>query len=91
MSVQAGYLDIKLDKDQKMTFQGAGSNPFTVYPSPSKITHMLRQGGFRTIEWKTTVYFAELQPAILLGNSGFFDQFSVTLNGKKGEITISRA
>ena len=87
----AGYLDIKLANRQKMSFQGAGSNPFTVYQSPSKITHMLRQGGFRPIQWDSTVYFAELQLAILLGNIGFLDQLSVTLNGKKGEITVERA
>jgi hypothetical protein len=85
----AGALNIKLDKNSKSNFLGAGSNPFTVYHSPVKIEHVLRQNGFRTLTWKTNVYFAESQPAILLGNKGFFDQFVVTIDGKKREVSIN--
>jgi hypothetical protein len=85
----AGVLNLKLDKNSKKNFIGAGSNPFTVYPSPVKIEHILRQSGFRSLKWKTDVYFAESQPAILLGNQGFLDQFVVTFDGKKKEIEIN--
>ncbi len=86
----AGELDLKLDKRTKKTFHGAGGNPFTVYPSPVKLTHLLRQDSFRPIEWKSTVFFAESQPVILLGHHGFLDQLKVTLNGPKKEVAISK-
>lgn len=78
----AGFLDIKLDGRTKTNFHGAGSNPFPVYPSPIKIEHILRQNGFRTIKWNAKIFFAESQPAILLGQKGFLEKFSVTLDGK---------
>ena len=86
----AGFLDIKIDKRRKTTFQGAGSNPFTVYPSSINIEHILRQSGFRTISWKTKVYFSELQPGILLGQKGFLEYFRVTLDGKRKELEITK-
>ena len=84
----AGELGIKLDVKSKVTFYGAGGNPFTVYPSPVQIEHILRQSGFRQIAWKAHLYFAESQPAILLGNHGFLDQFEVRLKGKTKETEI---
>lgn len=85
----AGVLDIKLDGHTKATFHGAGGNPFPVYPSPVNIEHILRQGGFRTISWQTKVFFAESQPAILLGHKGFLEKFRVTLDGKRKEVEIN--
>ncbi|MEK9132527.1 MAG: hypothetical protein AAB606_02360 [Patescibacteria group bacterium] len=85
----AGMLDIKLDLRTKATFHGAGSNPFTVYPSPLEIEHILRQGGFRPIQWKTKVFFAESQPGILLGQKGFLERFKVTLDGQRKEVEIN--
>ena len=84
----AGVLEIKLDPKSKMKFHGAGGNPFNVYPSTVKIDHMLRQGGFRTINWQTQVFFAESQPAILLGHRGFLERFKVILDGIKRELEI---
>ncbi|OGJ43433.1 hypothetical protein A3J23_02345 [Candidatus Peregrinibacteria bacterium RIFCSPLOWO2_02_FULL_48_14] len=85
----AGILCIKLDSRTKTTFHGAGSNAFTVYPSPVKIEHMLRQGGFRTIKWSVKVFFAEAQPTILLGYQGFLERFRIILDGKKKELEIA--
>lgn len=85
----AGILDIKLDRHTKATFHGAGGNPFPVYPSPINIEHILRQSGFRTINWQTKVFFAESQPAILLGHKGFLEKFRVTLDGKRREVEIN--
>ena len=85
----AGILDIKLDVHTKTIFHGAGGNPFTVYPSPVNIEHTLRQGGFRTIQWHTKVFFAESQPGILLGHRGFLEKFKITLDGKKKELEIN--
>lgn len=84
----AGVLEIKLDPKSKMKFHGAGSNSFNVYPSTVKIEHMLRQGGFRSLNWETKVYFAESQPAILLGHAGFLERFKVILDGMKRELEI---
>lgn len=84
----AGILDIKLDAKTKTTFHGAGNNTFTVYPSPEGIEHILRQGGFRTIQWKAKIFFAESQPGILLGHKGFLEKFKVTLDGRKKEVEI---
>ncbi|OGC81792.1 MAG: hypothetical protein A2V81_01640 [Candidatus Abawacabacteria bacterium RBG_16_42_10] len=86
----AGVLGIKLNIKNKESFQGAGGNPFNVYPSPTKLEHILRQDGFRPINWKANVYFAESQPMILLGNKGFLDQFEIRLRGKQREIEIVR-
>lgn len=85
----AGILDIKLDLRTKTVFHGAGSNPFTVYPSPVEIEHILRQGGFRPIQWKTKVFFAEFQPAILLGHKGFLEKFKIVLDGPRKELEIN--
>lgn len=85
----AGILDIALDPRVKTTFHGAGSNLFTVYPSPIEIEHVLRQTGFRSIQWKTNVFFAEAQPAILLGQKGFLERFKVILNGQRKEVEIN--
>lgn len=84
----AGELNIKLESKKKATFLGAGSNPFTVYESPVKIQHLLRQNGFRSIQWESIVYFAESQPGVLLGNFGFLDRLKVTLDGTKKEVEI---
>lgn len=85
----AGILKVDLDIREKKTFYGAGKNPFIVYPSGVKITHLLRQAGFRPIEWETIVYFAESQPAILLGNNGFLNNFRVLLDGVKKEVEVT--
>ena len=84
----AGILGIKLDQKAKTIFHGAGNNSFTVYPSLVKIEHMLRQGGFRAINWQTEVFFAESQPGILLGHQGFLEKFKVTLESKRKELEI---
>lgn len=84
----AGYLDIKIDVSTKTKFNGAGSNSFTVYPSPVSIEHIVSQGGFRPLKWKAKVFFAESQPAILLGHKGFLERFEVRLNGPKREVEI---
>lgn len=85
----AGILDIKLDAHEKKVFHGAGSNPFSVYPSPVNVEHILRQGGFRTITWRKKVFFAESQPAILLGHKGFLEKFRIILDGRRKEVEIS--
>ena len=86
----AGELDLKLDAKKKTSFIGAGKNPFTVYPSPIEIKHVIRQNGFRDLEWSSKVYFAESQPSILLGNKGFLEHFKVTLDGTKRELEITK-
>ncbi len=85
----AGELHLELDPSTKTKFIGAGKNPFVVYPSSVKIKHMIRQSGFRNLEWESKVYFAESQPAILLGHHGFLDHFRVTLDGRKREVEIT--
>ncbi len=86
----AGVLGLKLEAREKRTFYGAGSSPFSVYRSSEKIEHMLRQSGFRTITWKTEVYFAESQPGILLGYKGFLEDFKIVLDGKKKELEVNQ-
>lgn len=84
----AGFLGITLNVHKKAVFHGAGGNPFTVYHSPVEIEHILRQAGFRPIRWKTKVFFAELQPGILLGHKGFLERFRVVLDGKRREVEV---
>lgn len=84
----AANLNIKIDSRKKINFMGAGKNSFTVYPSPVKVDHVLRQDGFRNIQWKADVYFAESQNLILLGHQGFLEKFKVILDGKRKETEI---
>ena len=85
----AGELGIKLLEKDKTEFVGAGKNLFTVYKSPIEIEYIIRKEGFRNITHKTVVFFAESQPAILLGNHGFLQKLIVTLNGPKKEVEIT--
>lgn len=82
----AGQLNITLTS--KSEFYSAGGNRFTVYKSPLELEYIIRKEGFRNIAQKTVVYFAESQPAILLGNHGFLEKMRITLNGPKKEIEI---
>jgi hypothetical protein len=84
----AGQLNIKLNGKTKESFIGAGNNPFTVYKSPIEVEHVIMLSGFRPLKWKSVVYFAESQPAILLGHHGFLDRFKIILDGKKQEMEI---
>lgn len=83
----AGQLNIKLIS--KSEFYSAGGNRFTVYKSPVELEYIIRKEGFRNIVQKTIVFFAESQPAILLGNHGFLEKLKVTLNGPKKETAIA--
>lgn len=84
----AGILDIVLQKKDKKIFLGAGNNSFSVYRSPEPISHLIRQDGHRPLKWESKVYFAESQPAILLGNIGFLENFRVVLDGKNKYLEI---
>ncbi len=83
----AGLLNLKLET--KTEFYAAGGNRFTVYKSPSEIEYFIRKNGFRNITHRTVVYFAESQPAILLGHHGFLEKLHITLNGPKKEVEIT--
>lgn len=85
----ADSLKLKLEKRDKTEFYGAGKNPFTVYKSPKEVEYLIRQNGFRSIKAKTTVYFAESQPVILLGHHGFLQKLKVVLHGPKKEVEIT--
>jgi len=77
------------DYETKTEFYAAGGNRFPVYKSPMEIEYIIRKDGFRNITHKTTVYFAESQPAALLGDHGFLQKLKITLNGPKKEIEIT--
>jgi predicted aspartyl protease len=83
----AGQLNLKLES--KTEFYAAGGNRFTVYKSPIELEYIIRKDGYRNITTKTTVYFAESQPAILLGHHGFLQKLKITLNGPKKEVEIA--
>lgn len=84
----ATALNIPLDASSATSFLGAGGNQFEVYRSQVPIQHILRMPGFRSIQWRTKVYFTQAQPTILLGQDGFLDRFRVTLDGIKKQIEI---
>ncbi len=67
----ATILDIKLDINKRMNFFGAGGNSFSVYPSPEKIEHILRQNGFRTIKWSTNVFFCRISARYFIRSKRF--------------------
>lgn len=83
----AGQLNLKLET--KAEFYGAGGNRFPVYESPVELEYIIRKDGFRNVSAKTTVYFAESQPATLLGNHGFLEKLKITLDGPKKEVEIT--
>jgi hypothetical protein len=84
----AGMFDLKISDQPRYDIMGAGGNSFTVYKSPIEIDHIIQKRGFRDIKCKSFVYFAESGSTILLGQSGFLDQFKVVLNGKNREVEI---
>lgn len=86
----AGVFDLKLSDQPRYDILGAGGNRFAVYKSPIEIEQVIQKRGFRDIKWKSFVYFAESGSTILLGQSGFLDQFKVVLNGNSREVEIFR-
>lgn len=85
----AGQLNLKLET--KTEFYAAGGNRFTVYKAPVELEYIIRKEGFRNISNKTTVYFAESQPAALLGAHGFLQRLKITLDGPNKELEIRHA
>ena len=84
----AGIFNFKLSDQPHYNILGAGGNSFKIYKSPIEIEHIIQKTGFRTIRWKSYVYFAESGSTILLGQNDFLNKFKVTLNGKNKEVEI---
>ena len=84
----AGVLDLDISGQPRYGILGAGGNTFTIYKSPIEIEHEIRKRGFRSIKWKSFVYFAESGSTMLLGQNGFLENFKVTLNGKNRRVEI---
>lgn len=85
----AGKLKLKLDVNSYFRIASAGGDIFRVYKSPVKIEHIIKQMGHRDIKCTSPVYFAESSGTFLLGQSGFLNQFKVTLNGKERSLEIN--
>jgi len=84
----ASIFNLQLSDQPRYNILGAGGNSFQIYKSPIEIEHIIQKIGFRAIQWKSYVYFAESGSTILLGQNGFLNQLKVTLNGKNKEVEI---
>lgn len=79
---------LKIKLEARTIFFGAGNNEFNVYKSPRPIDHILKLPEMKQIKISSHVYFAESQPAILLGNNGFLDKLKITFDGPKHRLKI---
>jgi hypothetical protein len=84
----AGIFNLKLSDQPSYEILGAGGNSFTIYKSPIEIEQTMRKRGFRDINWKSYVYFAESGSTILLGQNSFLNHFEIILNGKNKNVEI---
>lgn len=85
----AKKLNIKLTHENSYRMQGAGGNEFAIYASPSLVECKIEKKGFRTVKWKTKIYFSEAGTFTLLGYKGFLEFFDVHLQASKQEISIA--
>ena len=85
----AKKLDLKLTHEESYFMQGAGGNEFKIYKSPLEIDCETEKRGFRSLCWKTKVYFSESGTFTLLGYKGFFESINVNLKAQKREIDIA--
>lgn len=85
----AESLKLDLSCQPSYSISAADGKPFTVHKSPVELDHIIKKAGQKPIKWKSFVYFSDSDGDILLGDSGFLNQFKVTLDGKKREIEIS--
>ena len=85
----AGKLNLDIGAQPRPTLLCACGRDFTIYRSPVEIEHIVKKRGFRDIQWKSYVYFAESGNTLLLGQRGFFNHFKVGLdnNGREIELT----
>lgn len=84
----ASTLGLDLSCQPRYSILAAGGRTVTIYKSPVEIDHVIKKRRCGIIKWSTFVYFVECGSDILLGESGFLNQFKVTLNGKNKEIEI---
>lgn len=84
----AKILGLDLSCESRYNISAAGGRVFTIYKSPIAIGHIIKKRGWKMINWNAFVYFTEVGGDILLGQSGFLNQFKVTLDGKNKEIEI---
>lgn len=85
----AKSLGLDLSGQPSYSILAAGGKTFMLYKSPTEINHIIKKRGCKFIKWKSFVYFSESDGYILLGESGFLNEFKVTFDGKKREIEIS--
>lgn len=84
----AGKFKLDLSAQPRYDILGAGGNVFQIYKSPVELEHVIEKRGFRSIKWKSTVYFAESGSTFLLGQNGFLNKFKIVLNGQNKEVEI---
>ena len=83
-------LRVNLDAEHAMRMCSAGGGVFKAVPSATKITYSIDHSGFRSIQWKGTVFFASEQPIILLGHFECLSKLKITLDGKRRKVCIEQ-
>lgn len=84
----ASEFNIPLSKQHPYRLQAAGGNVVTMYKSPEKINLRIQESGFKDISLQSTVYFAESETKIILGQKGFLEFLNISLSGKQRELKI---
>jgi predicted aspartyl protease len=86
----AGLFNFSLTDQPRYTIGSAGGSSFTVYRSPEELNYVLKKRGFRDIQGKSLVYYAESCPTTLIGQSGILNNLNVRLDGNKRIIEIKK-
>lgn len=85
----AKMLNLKLTHDESYQMQGAGGNVFKIYKSPVEIDCRIEKRGYRSVHWKSPLYFSESGSLTLLGHKGFFEFCNVNLKAEKRELILA--
>jgi hypothetical protein len=85
------WIGVELDEGAAIQIGSAGGGGFMAVPSATKVQYAIEKPGFRTLQWKGTVFFAPRQPVVLLGHYQCLDQLNLTFKGKKRKLNVELA
>jgi len=82
-------LAVELDTRNAIPFTSAGGDEFKAIPTTKPIEYTIEQSGFRPKTWKGIAFFAEGQPAILLGQYQCLEKLSITFDAPNKKIRLA--
>jgi hypothetical protein len=84
----AHVLEVELDDSKTIMMSAAGGGRFKVMPSRRKIGYSIEKTGYRSINWKGTVWFAEGEEVVLLGHHDCLEKFDLTFRGGSRALSV---